>query len=384
MTNGCHFLDRMLWWFGQPSSLTFSDDSHGGVEANCSAVFAFESGLTGEVSLSKTQSLRNRFRLYGERGYIEIKDSQHDSVTFFPAGQRALRHEISECPSREALSEVQYFRLQIEDFAHAIQSGTHPRVTGRQGILSVALIEQCYRTRSPLPESWVFDSLSRLHQGSDSRAALTPLFDVKNEHVSLVGTQSRVRSISNDSSVEPQNGVEVAGLRGTGPARRTQIDRSVLVTGSTGFVGSRLCEVLHLSTDYEPRPFVRSSGTGSYIARYPLHFSMGDLTDLASVRRAMEGCSLVVHLARGSNRVMINGLENTLRATVDAQVSRFIHVSSVAVYGNNPPPSAEYETARASKTGNAYGDIMLEQERLVASYGRRFGLPFVILRPPHI
>jgi nucleoside-diphosphate-sugar epimerase len=98
----------------------------------------------------------------------------------------------------------------------------------------------------------------------------------------------------------------------------------------------------------------------------------------------MDGCSYVVHLARGPDRVMIDGLENVLRAAVDARVRRFVHVSSVAVYGDNPSPSARWETAPAFKTGNPYGDIKLEQERLVGSYGKRFGLPFVILRPPHI
>ena len=165
---------------------------------------------------------------------------------------------------------------------------------------------------------------------------------------------------------------------------RTARSASILVTGATGFVGSRLCEVLHLNTDYRARAFVRSSGTAAYIAKYPLDLALGDLTDLASVRRAMEGCTAVVHLARGSEQVMRTGLKNVLRAAVEAKVERFVHVSSVAVYGDNPPPAAAFETAPASKTGNPYGDIKLEQEEFVTSYGRRFGLPIVILRPPHI
>ena len=341
VTNGSHLLDRMLCWFGYPSGVTYKDDSHGGVEANCSALFAFESGLSGRMTLSKTRPLRNRFCLYGERGCLEIEDSQHGSVTFLPAGERALKHEISELPAREALSDTDYFRLQIEDFAHAIQTGTRPRVTGREATASVRLIEQCYESRTALPESWVFDSLPSLKQARD--------------------------------------GCSTASL-----STHTQRGESVLVTGGTGFVGSRLCEVLHLTTDYQPRAFVHSSGKASYIARYPLAFAIGDLTDLSSVRRAMVGCSSVVHLARGSNPVMTTGLEHVLRAAVEARVRRFIHVSSVAVYGDNPPASARWESAPASKTGNDYGDIKLEQERLVASYGRRFGLPFVILRPPHV
>lgn len=358
MTNGCHLLDRMVCWFGKPSSVTFSDDWHGGVEANCSAVFGFESGLTGEVRLSKTLPLRNRFRLYGERGCIEIENAQHGSVTFFPARQRGVKHQITEHPAREALSDIEYFRLQIEDFAHAIHTGTQPRVSGREGLASVELIEQCYRVRTPLPESWAIASLPKRN---DAPAR------------------------SRDGSGDSRNPAVSARPSGIGPGRaHTPSEAAVLITGATGFVGSRLYEVLYVGTDYQPRAFVHSSGKGSYIARYPLACTVGDLTDLASVRKAIEGCSYVVHLARGADRVMTKGLENVLRAAVDARVSRFVHVSSVAVYGDNPPPSARSETAPARKTGNPYGDIKLEQEWLVASYGSRYGLPFVILRPPHI
>ena len=80
----------------------------------------------------------------------------------------------------------------------------------------------------------------------------------------------------------------------------------------------------------------------------------------------------------------IDGLKNVLQAAVETRVSRFVHVSSVAVYGDNPPAAASSETAAARRTGNPYGDIKLEQEEIVAHYGKRYGLPFVILRPPHI
>ena len=383
MTNGCHLLDRMLYWFGEPARVTFRDDSHGGVEANCLAVFVFQSGLTGAVRLSKTLSLRNRFRLYGERGCIEIGSAQHNSVMFLPAGQSGLEHEISEHPRRDARSDTEYFQLQIEDFARAIQTRTHPRASGREGMASIALIEQCYRTRTPLPESWVFDSLQL--KGRQCRSTPAPASAVQNEAMNVGSSEMAVSSISDGGSGGPPNRPVQPCPRGTGStgtaARR---DPTVLVTGGTGFVGSRLCEVLYSSTDYQPRALVHSSGKGAYIARYPVEWSIGDLMERASVRRAMDGCSLVVHLARGTDRVMTVGLENVLRAAVEAKVRRFVHVSSVAVYGDHPSPAAQWETAPASKTGSDYGDIKLEQERLVASYGRRFGLPFVILRPPHI
>ena len=134
MTNGCHFLDRMLYWFGYPSTVTYRDDSHGGVEANCSAVFTFDSGLTGLVTLSKTHSLSNRFRLIGERGRLEIDNAEHTKVTFFPALDSQFKHDISANGGQNGLTDTDYFRLQIEDFARAIRIRTRPRVAGRDGL----------------------------------------------------------------------------------------------------------------------------------------------------------------------------------------------------------------------------------------------------------
>jgi nucleoside-diphosphate-sugar epimerase len=159
---------------------------------------------------------------------------------------------------------------------------------------------------------------------------------------------------------------------------------AILVTGGTGFIGSRLCEVLYLGKNSRPRAFVHSPGKASYITRYPLDFALGDVTEFSTVCRAMEGCTFVVHLAIGSDHVMLKGLENVLRAAVEAKVKRFVHVSSVKVYGANPPLEAQYETAVATKTGDSYGDIKLRQEKLVIKYGTRYGLPFVILRPPFV
>ena len=381
LVNGCHLVDRMLCWFGHPTQIAFEDDAHGGVEANCSATFAFDSGLTGEFRLSKTIVLRNRFRLYGERGCVEMTDAQRESVTYFPAGRPGLAHEIFEHPRPAPLEDAQYFQLQIEDFATAIRSGVPPRVSGREATASIEVIERCYRVRRPLPEAWAFDSLPSLTRRADAAAGV----DLDLQTVAMAGVGAAVASSANRST-GGSHGTQL--LTRPAPALATPPVKSaastVLVTGATGFVGGRLCEVLHLAGDVRPRALVHSSGKASYIARYPLEFAAADLTDFSSVRRAVDGCSFVVHLARGSNRVMIHGLENLLRAAVEARVGRFVHVSSVAVYGDNPPQSAESEGAAPRRTGNPYGDVKLEQEKLVESYGRRFGLPFVILRPPHI
>src|SRR6266446_8497047 len=160
--------------------------------------------------------------------------------------------------------------------------------------------------------------------------------------------------------------------------------RKVLITGATGLIGGRLCEVMALSGNLVPRAFVHSTASAARITRFPLDFYVGDLGDLASVDRSMDGCDAVVHLARGDKRVMEQGLENVLRVASDHGVSRFVHVSSVAVYGNSPPPESASEATPAVRSDMEYGNIKLKQEHRVLRHAKRSGLPVVILRPPNV
>jgi nucleoside-diphosphate-sugar epimerase len=160
--------------------------------------------------------------------------------------------------------------------------------------------------------------------------------------------------------------------------------RRVLITGAAGFIGSRLCEVLHLLQACEVRAFIHSTGSAARVARLPLDFIVGDLCDSKAVQRATADCDAVVHLARGSARVMRAGLDNVLRSAVEHRISRFVHMSSVAVYGNNPPAESVTEDAIARRTDLAYGNEKLAQENRIRRYAQKQSLPAVILRPPNV
>jgi UDP-glucose 4-epimerase len=98
----------------------------------------------------------------------------------------------------------------------------------------------------------------------------------------------------------------------------------------------------------------------------------------------MDECEAVVHLARGEVSVMVRGLENLLKSAVKQKISRFVHVSSVAVYGDVPPPESVSEAAPIRHCDNLYEREKWKQELRVRRCGRRHGLPAVILRPPNI
>jgi nucleoside-diphosphate-sugar epimerase len=169
----------------------------------------------------------------------------------------------------------------------------------------------------------------------------------------------------------------------TNPAPAERIAR-VLITGASGFIGGRLCEVMALTRAYTPRAFIHSTASAARITRFPIEFTIGDLLDTASVDRAVEDCNAIVHLARGDDSVMHAGLANLLRVAVRRKVSRFVHISSVAVYGNLPPPESISEDAPIHRCDNPYGRVKLDQEKRILKCAREQGLPAVILRPPNV
>jgi nucleoside-diphosphate-sugar epimerase len=152
----------------------------------------------------------------------------------------------------------------------------------------------------------------------------------------------------------------------------------ILVTGSTGFIGARLCERLTVDYKLAYRALVRDFGRAPRIARLAADMVRGDIDDLESLDRALDGCDTVVHLAYSDGPQT----RRLLRACRKRGIQRFVHMSSIAVHGANPgPESAREETAPIGHyPGEEYSNMKAAAERAVqAAIGRE--LRAVILRP---
>ncbi len=113
---------------------------------------------------------------------------------------------------------------------------------------------------------------------------------------------------------------------------------TVLVTGSTGFLGRRVVEAL-ADRGKDVRCLVRSPGAEAVLDLNKVDVHYGSVNDPASLRSAFYDLEAVVHLVavireRGENsfyRVNVQGLRNVLRAAYAAGAKRFIHVSAIGV-----------------------------------------------------
>jgi len=119
----------------------------------------------------------------------------------------------------------------------------------------------------------------------------------------------------------------------------------VLVTGATGFLGSHLARRLAERGD-DVRVLARSSSDRSRLDGLDLDYAIGDVTDRASVERALADIELVFHCAAVvefgprdpsfMEAINVGGTENVLGTAAERDI-RSIYVSSLSATGATPP-----------------------------------------------
>ncbi|MHA2040832.1 MAG: NAD-dependent epimerase/dehydratase family protein, partial [Candidatus Thorarchaeota archaeon] len=115
----------------------------------------------------------------------------------------------------------------------------------------------------------------------------------------------------------------------------------VLVTGASGFIGRKLVAAL-VEEEHEVTAFVRPTSNRAGLPE-GIHFAEGEMLDEPSLKSAVLGQDVVIHLAAYFDfypsdvdllyRVNIEGPTNLMRACVGTSVSRFIYCSTTEVIG---------------------------------------------------
>jgi uncharacterized protein YbjT (DUF2867 family) len=109
----------------------------------------------------------------------------------------------------------------------------------------------------------------------------------------------------------------------------------VLITGGTGFVGPAVANAI-VDAGHELRVLEREPGSWKQAGIRCQEAVQGDVTDADTLRPAVQGIDVVVHLVairqgkpEAFQRVMVEGTRNLLGASKDAGVRRFVLMSAL-------------------------------------------------------
>jgi nucleoside-diphosphate-sugar epimerase len=168
---------------------------------------------------------------------------------------------------------------------------------------------------------------------------------------------------------------------------------TTLITGASGFLGGRITQLLAEQGEdvvVIARPAAKLPHLNHI--RRNIRILPGDLTDPASLRRALFGVSRVIHCAACSTDwapwqtyydANVTGTKNLLDAALDAgKLDRFVHISTTDVYGYPTIPCDE--SAPTRDAGLPYNQTKILGEEAVWQAYRDAGLPITILRPATI
>ena len=175
-------------------------------------------------------------------------------------------------------------------------------------------------------------------------------------------------------------------------------NKRICVTGGAGFIGSQL--VSQLVTGNKVVVFDnlhRNALQFAHLEGHPnLTFVKGDVLDFDAVRRAVDGCQIVIHCAaiagvytvdRSAVRTMevnILGTNQAVKASLAVGVERFVEFSTSEVYGAFIHKGKEDDFTPIGPIGESrwvYAASKLASEHLSYAHYREDGLPLTIVRP---
>lgn len=326
LTPGAEVLDLLSWWFGEAASVAYRDDARGGgVESDCVLDLGFADGAEGRVELSRSRRLPGTCRIEGSRGSVDVGLARNEVARCSP-GVRQFRSGDLAVDTLGEQQPAELLALSLGEFRASLAGRAPAGAAARDGLRAVALAERCYAVRAPLDPPW-------------------------------------------EAALLPGAGIDVA------PGAR------VVVTGATGFVGSRLVERL-VAAGAVVRCLVRGYASAARLARLPVEIRRVDLADAAAVEDATRDAALVFHLAYdwGSAAQNLAGTRNLVAAARLHGIERLVYVSTFSVY--DPVPDGELdEGAPDGDRSGEYTRVKLDGEQEVLRAAREKGLRGTVLQP---
>ncbi len=164
---------------------------------------------------------------------------------------------------------------------------------------------------------------------------------------------------------------------------------NVLVTGGGGFIGSHLVEDQLARGHYVKAIDITHHNVEHLKGHERFEMIRGDITDNALLNRIVPGVDIVFHLASAHLEVNVpekvywnvnvGGTKNLLAISQKNNVRRFVHCSSVGVYGDIMKPPVDEEST--CEPTILYEKTKLASEKEVLRFYAETKMPIVVVRP---
>ena len=168
-------------------------------------------------------------------------------------------------------------------------------------------------------------------------------------------------------------------------------ERQVLVTGATGFVGSRLSEMLSSKEKAEVTGIGRNLDRVSHLVEHGVTLKAVDLLDTDALKSAVEGKEFIFHTAAVldadpdiAQSVNVDATENLVKLAGEAGVARLVHVSTVGVYDMAGLDEVDESAPLALEHPSTYPRTKAQAEKKARQTADTFGLELSIVRPSMI
>lgn len=168
----------------------------------------------------------------------------------------------------------------------------------------------------------------------------------------------------------------------------------VFVTGSTGFIGTKLVNAL-IEKGHTVHALSRATSNREGLTHDRIKLVQGDVLDRTSLRKGMEGCTQVYHLAAYAKNWSpdpkvffehnVGGMKNVFDAAKDAGIQRIVFTSTIVVFGPRPAGVVGDESMPRTtpRYFTEYEESKAAAEREALGYAER-GHPIVIVNPTRV
>lgn len=170
----------------------------------------------------------------------------------------------------------------------------------------------------------------------------------------------------------------------------------LLITGATGFLGSKLCSNLKFK-NHLIHASARSDSQAITENNF-FFFNVGALNSKTKWSTALSGIECVIHCAARAHvmkdkrkniltsyrEINVDGTRNLAIQAAMSGVKRFIFISSIKVNGESTIGSSSFKIGDIPQPEDAYGISKWEAEQTLWEISKKTGLEIVIIRPPLI